>query len=346
MSKTKQDDVTTTEDTMNAVLRFRDELPYHDIKFKDNKIVIINIGSEKISIYISGIDEEFTTKKDMRIILPKQHLDQQRKFMKQKGNKAAFVGWFRDSDIFVAWDPRHVFSLKPSTGSGSSIRGQLKMKQDTTRDCPSTYKSSPEKLNEDVFAISMHASMLAFYFKNMESLHSMSIEEEIISAMIKGSTGIDSGYSPSGRNLFAVSDSYWAEIRKRDPEFRRLVLKAYNNACCVCGKKLGIVEAAHIIPHSCDPTNNKINNGLALCVEHHVLYDKAILMPDGNYRLVFNEALAKELEHAGLGTGLNEVKKYHRKKINLPKVKSNWPSKSGLKKGIKKRDPRAVVSKH
>ena len=65
----------------------------------------------------------------------------------------------------------------------------------------------------------------------------------------------------------------------RDPVFKYQVMKAYGHACCVCGRQLGLVQAAHIIPHSIPESPNNVNNGLALCVEHHNLYDDGLLLP-------------------------------------------------------------------
>jgi putative restriction endonuclease len=66
--------------------------------------------------------------------------------------------------------------------------------------------------------------------------------------------------------------------RKRDPEFRRRVLKAYEYRCAVCGfdVRLGSVsialDAAHIRWHQAGGPDEE-TNGLALCVLHHKTFD-------------------------------------------------------------------------
>ena len=294
-----------------------------NLKIKD-KIVKIDLEKRKFSIYIYSIYEQ-EKKNNLRINIDKEILDDQRKFNTKKGNKSAFIGFLEEKDIFVAWDPRHACSLTPSPGSGSSINASLKLKHDTTEKRPSIYKAKPQKMDRHAFVISMHSSMLTFYLENMEELHSMNNEEEIIYAMENGTTDEDNSSISSIKNLPEIPPSYWAKYWTRDPKFRKSVLKAYNNACCVCGKKLGIVQAAHIIPFHSERSNNSVKNGLALCVEHHVLYDKAILMPDHNYRLVFNEIKAKELHEAGLGAGLDDIKKLAGRRIRRPKCKNDWP---------------------
>ena len=69
-----------------------------------------------------------------------------------------------------------------------------------------------------------------------------------------------------------------ATRRKRDPEFRRRVLKAYEYRCAVCGfdVRLGSVsiglDAAHIRWHQAGGPDEEAN-GLALCVLHHKTFD-------------------------------------------------------------------------
>jgi putative restriction endonuclease len=66
--------------------------------------------------------------------------------------------------------------------------------------------------------------------------------------------------------------------RKRDPEFRRRVLKAYEYRCAICGfdVRLGSVsiglDAAHIRWHQAGGPDEE-TNGLALCVLHHKTFD-------------------------------------------------------------------------
>ena len=340
MSKRKKE----TAEAIDALLRSQNELLTYGIDFtiENDRIVTLDIEKENVSVYISCIGEGFTNSKNMRININKELLDKQRKFKKKKGNKSAFIGWFKGSDIFVAWDPKHVLSLSPSPGSGSSISAALSLKHDTTKLRPSIYKADPEKIDGYAFVIAMHSSMLKFYLKNIERLHSMNNEEEIIFAMKNGFIDMENSIAARGNNLLEIPLQYWVQYYKRDPEFRKSVLDAYEYACCVCRKKLGIVEAAHIIPFACNPNDNCIKNGLALCVEHHVLYDKALLMPDHNYKLVFNEMKAKELCKARLGFGLSKVKKFSGKPIKLPKREIYWPCKKRLMKGIKERDPRIV----
>jgi putative restriction endonuclease len=69
-----------------------------------------------------------------------------------------------------------------------------------------------------------------------------------------------------------------ATPRKRDPQFRKRVLTAYEYRCAVCGfdVRLGqtsvALDAAHIRWHQAGGPDEEAN-GLALCVLHHKLFD-------------------------------------------------------------------------
>ena len=77
-------------------------------------------------------------------------------------------------------------------------------------------------------------------------------------------------------------------VRRRDPQFRIAVLRAYSQRCAMCGfggllagQTVG-VEAAHIRWHAAGGPDEVVN-GLALCTAHHKLFDRGVLgaAPDG-----------------------------------------------------------------
>jgi putative restriction endonuclease len=75
--------------------------------------------------------------------------------------------------------------------------------------------------------------------------------------------------------------------RRRDPNFRTRVLRAYEYRCAVCGYDIRLgnrevaLEAAHIKWHQAGGPDVE-PNGLALCALHHRLFDRGAftLTPD------------------------------------------------------------------
>jgi len=83
---------------------------------------------------------------------------------------------------------------------------------------------------------------------------------------------------------------------KRDPNFRKDVLRAYNYQCTVCGYDLRMddvsvgLEAAHIkwkqFNGPCDVTN-----GLTLCAVHHKAFDKGAFSITEDYKIKLSDSL-------------------------------------------------------
>lgn len=68
----------------------------------------------------------------------------------------------------------------------------------------------------------------------------------------------------------------------RDPRFSSDVKREYDYSCAVCRTQLGIVEAAHIVPISEPEGTDAIWNGVALCPNHHKLFDSRLYVIDSD----------------------------------------------------------------
>lgn len=68
----------------------------------------------------------------------------------------------------------------------------------------------------------------------------------------------------------------------RRAAFGRDVCNAYENRCAMCGLGLSLPEGAHVYPANAPGSSDKIWNGLALCRNHHRLFDlhKIWIAPD------------------------------------------------------------------
>ncbi|SHK58922.1 putative restriction endonuclease [Nocardiopsis flavescens] len=85
----------------------------------------------------------------------------------------------------------------------------------------------------------------------------------------------------------ALVPGRWAASADRDPRFREAVLAAYGHRCAFCGYE-GLMdgvpaglEAAHVRWWS-QAGPDTVDNGLALCANHHLLFDRGVigLTPD------------------------------------------------------------------
>ena len=304
---------------------------------KKSNPMLVRINGKPISIYVANIIPTPNPQK-MRIATSKSPLDAQRKIRKANKYDVAVIGVFSSQQTFVAWDPERILALRELKSSTVFI--PKKFESNTTKGNPCVYKTRSINLQRSTYTLSMHPTALGPYLENIGMFHSLDSEAEVYSELkhaatvrlgdsTKCSIDVDSNDNELRRKFMYTRSAY-----PRDPRFRAAVLEAYGHACCICGRQLDILEAAHIIPHSDEFSSDSIENGLAMCPEHHMLYDSGLLLPGPDYKLVFNKVLASQLCKNGRGGGIDEVKKLRGKKFAAPNDNNMRPSKKNLTKGI------------
>ena len=109
------------------------------------------------------------------------------------------------------------------------------------------------------------------------------------------------------------------QARMNQGFFRKVVLSAYDQKCCVTGINIPtLLIAAHIKPWNVsDPKTERTNpcNGLALNTLHHEAFDEGIFTIDTNYRILISRT-AKEKYSSDVFYDFFE--KYEGKQIALP----------------------------
>jgi hypothetical protein len=117
------------------------------------------------------------------------------------------------------------------------------------------------------------------------------------------------------RQLKAIS------VRRGQRDFRDRLLAAWKRRCVVTESRVeGLLEAAHIIPHS-EVTDYRTSNGLLLRADIHTLYDIGLLSIDQYMRIHLSPTLT-----------MSEYKIYEGKRIERrPEVGADAPSQDALK---------------
>lgn len=112
--------------------------------------------------------------------------------------------------------------------------------------------------------------------------------------------------------------------RKRDPNFRENVLRAYEYKCAVCGFDVKLrhqpvaLEAAHIRPRKNGGPDIE-ENGLALCSLHHQLFERGVFTLSEQLEILVSE-------YANGSTGLGKwLMRFHGKKIKRPQNQMYYP---------------------
>ena len=101
--------------------------------------------------------------------------------------------------------------------------------------------------------------------------------------------------------------------------FRKMVLAAYDNTCCITGLCISdLLIASHIIPWSIDK-KNRLNprNGLCLNAFHDRAFDKGYIAISDDFKVLVSPRI--QVAENISKSGFELILKYKNKKINLPK---------------------------
>lgn len=308
--------------------------------FEKENPTLLNLNGTKYSVHVSYVHDSGNMRDNPdedRIQIQKGIIEGQRR-LENDGIKVAFIGFFEDGKTFVAWEPRYVFSQNPQ--KGGSVYARKSHSDLALEQFAAARVIKARNLGEDTLAIALPSSALGFYLENIEHFHALPNEGAIIKLMAEHSeTFTDSGFGTGGEIDVEEEDKrekfeYMRKAYPRDPRFKKWVLDAYERTCCVCGRQLSLIEAAHIVPHSVDGSPNHVSNGLALCIEHHRLYDQALLLPGPDQKLVFNEERAEYLKQTDQQKGLDEIEAKHGKEYSIPDAEDLRPSNDNLARGL------------
>jgi putative restriction endonuclease len=96
--------------------------------------------------------------------------------------------------------------------------------------------------------------------------------------------------------------------RLHQQQFRRVVLSAYGEQCCICRlKHLELLDAAHILEDRHPFGEPVVTNGLGMCKIHHSAYDANIIGVDPDARVHVRKDILLEKDGPMLKHGLQDM---------------------------------------
>lgn len=115
----------------------------------------------------------------------------------------------------------------------------------------------------------------------------------------------------------------------RDAAFRKIVVSVYEYRCALCGLQIlnslgqNIVDGAHIKPFS-KFYDDRINNGLSLCKNHHWAFDRFWFTLNNDYTIVVADDLREDSPHA------TPIRAFQHQSIILPPHEQYYPREDAL----------------
>jgi putative restriction endonuclease len=303
--------------------------------------ILFSLNGTQYSTHISSIHdsgEGRENRDELRIQIQRTVIDMQ-KARSEEGIRARFIGFFPDGTVFTGWDPRHVFAQEPE--SGGSVYARQSQYDVASNFGAGIRIARLQKIRMEAAIISMRSEALGFYLENAEVIHTSRTDDDVRNLVRAVSKPIEA----ADRTGSEVTEVELAGERQRvtvtrssyvrDPKFVSAVLEAYNGRCCVCERQLGLVQAAHIIPHSHPECLERVTNGLALCVLHHKLYDDALLLPSSGRQLFLNNERVEHLQNIGQDSGLPEVRRLAAQQYRVPEHEPSRPDDGFLLRGVR-----------
>ena len=97
-------------------------------------------------------------------------------------------------------------------------------------------------------------------------------------------------------NIDGKSKKAIVNVRINQGKFRDLLLKRYNNKCCLCGvKNQTLLTASHIKPWADSEPKEKsdVDNGFLMCPNHDKLFDKGYITFDDDGKIIISDRLTE-----------------------------------------------------
>lgn len=115
----------------------------------------------------------------------------------------------------------------------------------------------------------------------------------------------------------------------RDGAFRKIVVSTYNHTCAFCGLQVldalgqNIVDGSHIKPFS-RFYDDRIDNGLSLCKNHHWAFDRFWFTIDDDYRIIVSDRIREDSPNA------KPMREFRGDRIILPAQEQYYPRQDSL----------------
>ncbi|WP_375478520.1 HNH endonuclease [uncultured Nostoc sp.] len=115
----------------------------------------------------------------------------------------------------------------------------------------------------------------------------------------------------------------------RDGAFRKIVVSTYNHTCAFCGLQIldingqNIVDGSHIKPFS-QFYDDRIDNGLSLCKNHHWAFDRFWFTINDDYTIIVAENLREDSPNA------RPMREFRGDRIILPAQQQYYPRLDSL----------------
>ena len=240
---------------------------------------------------------------------------------RQREDTVLVLGFSADVHTFSAWDPDR-FLARKSGVQRFSLYTRLSRMQEAAAQGLSTHTDTDGQI-----VIMFRPDLIGLYVENQAALH-RDTDRALQRIARDYKQFLARPIAVKRQRIQVTSTAY-----PRNPRFRQAVLEAYSYRCAMCGIQLGLVDAAHIVPHAHLQGHDVVSNGLALCSLHHRSFDTGLLYVRDDYSIHLNSSRVKHLKKMGRADGLSRYEEQLRSELLLPANDEWFPAPDNLSLG-------------
>lgn len=253
----------------------------------------------------------------IQLILPGQSAHARGAIETGGGAYTALLGYSADYGVFVGWQA----PLYPDFAYSRNVQCREEMLREA-RDTGWAVSPPRRVADREEVRIAFTAGNLLHYLRKSHAADERHYEGRWREAFFLANTPNAIVEVPPRRELEEFVETRRERVAAsrltRDARFAALVKDQYGHGCAVCGVQLDIVEGAHIIPVREAGSSDNVWNGIALCPNHHGLFDASafVIRPDLGIRVDGDVVLY--LRENDLAEGLAILTEYDRHRIRPP----------------------------
>lgn len=239
---------------------------------------VVLVGGQRFSVHVGRIGPSNRGRDDVERRF--QNPGTERPLVVLPGTRPLLLGLWEDGahPVLVAADATRRIGLM----TRYSVFTPLEMLRRAAHVGWAEHRSSSDEL-----LVAFHPALLPTFVGVY--LNETTVSPERVARIVDASGLLDSAaLTPAERARRATMSLV------RDAAFIRGVIAAYDGLCAMCGLDLGLCQSAHIYPASAPGSLDLVTNGLALCGNHHLAFDRHLIWIEPNRRsLVIQPSVLK-----------------------------------------------------
>jgi putative restriction endonuclease len=243
----------------------------------------------------------------IQLILPGQTRKKRGTLEMSRKESTFLLGYSPDYGVFVGWEAR----LHSDFSFSAAVQVKEVLLDDARSNGWAVAKSRRVEGGEEIrvaftpgnlyrYLVLTKAADKASHFGNRREAFFLAHTPNVSKLKLPGDTKL-------GQFIMAMRRKIIVERFERDAKFGPLIKKQFDFACAVCGTQLEIVEGAHIIPVSVQDSKDEMWNGIALCPNHHKLFDACAFIITPNFRVMIDNATIEFFRESHRDGGLRDA---------------------------------------